>query len=814
MKYLKNDKIFKIFSSITLMAALILGTMGNQYTTKTAKNNITQKSKQAEKITPSVAYNGHIQDLGWEEDFSKKDGEISGTTGKCLRVEALKIKLKNLDDASIKYEAHVQDIGWQGWKKDGEIAGTQGKCYRVEAIKIKLENAEKYSISYRTHVEDIGWQDWKTDGEIAGTTGQCKRIEAIQIKIINKVEKSKLNVETTIPDICYNDTKTIDVSGWKMANVEGTKIKATLDDKEITNISYVKRDDVIKNEQGYGTIKENPEPGFKFQIDTSAITEGKHTLKIELISNDGKTLQTYSKNIQIDRQIHLKYQAHVQDIGWQDWKKDEEIAGTQGRNLRVEAIKIDGINIPEGVKIKYQAHVEDIGWQGWKNAGEIAGTQGKCLRVEGIKIKLEGTEDYSVMYSTHVQDIGWQDWCYDGEASGTVGECKKIEAIKIKLVPKIKSSKNSMYIDSPVNQIPNTIGKLKGWTMTTNSNTKLQVFIDDTELDTSNIKRTKRQDVLNAMKGYGDENINNQNPGFEMDIDYSKYSIGNHTVLVKLLDENNETLITNQAKFTIRNEIKYSKGVYGITGLKAVGNSNGSNLEYYKWGNGPNVFYATFAIHGFEDLWWRDGSELVQIANDFYNKLINSNDYDLSDKWTIYIFPGVNQDGLNHGNTNNGPGRTTLVSQAPGGQGIDLNRCWQVGDSYTRRTDSRNYNGTQGFQAYEAQYLRDFLIQNRAKNGQTLLVDLHGWTQQLIGDSTMCSFYRNEFPENNGSAIGRYGDGYLVNWARNSLGANGRAAKAALIELPHSGVYNHQSVLNQRFSQRYINATLSMLRNM
>ena len=56
--------------------------------------------------------------------------------------------------------------------------------------------------------------------------------------------------------------------------------------------------------------------------------------------------------------------------------------------------------------------------------------------------------------------------------------------------------------------------------------------------------------------------------------------------------------------------------------------------------------------------------------------------------------------------------------------------------------------------------------------------------------------------------IGRYGTGYLINWARSTLGA-----RSSLIELPHSRVNGHQSVINNNFSNRYIDATLSMLKN-
>lgn len=810
MKILNNKKVSKICLGLMLMAALVLGCMGNKYGAEMQrKTNNTGKQI-------SVTYNTHVQNLGWEKDFSKKDGQISGTSGQSLRLEGIKIKLENVQGVSIKYQTHIQNIGWQDWKKDGQMAGTSGQSLRLEAIKIKLENTEKYNVMYRVHIQNIGWQDWKCDGEMAGTSGQSLRLEAIEIKIVDKVERGKIYIDTTTSDTYYKDT-TVKISGWKMANVADTKIKVTVDDKEDIikdeSINYTTRQDVINTIEGYGIIKENPKPGFSFQINLGNLTSTQHTLKITLLTKEGKELQTYTKKFKIDRNFRVKYITHVQNVGWQSWKQDAATAGTSGQGFRLEAIKIEGINLPKGVTIKYQTHIQNIGWQTWKTNGELSGTSGQGLRLEGIKIKLEGTTQYSVMYRTHVQNVGWQDWCYDGETSGTVGEERRIEAIEVKIVTKINKNKTQMHIDNPENQIINEAGKLKGWVMTTAENTKLQVSIDGKKIDVSTLKRTFRQDVLNLIKGYGDESVHNQNSGFEMTIDYSKYSLGKHEVLIEVLNDKNEILSTYAKEFTIRKKINYSKGTYGVTGLKARGSSAGRNLEYYKYGNGPNVFYSTFAIHGFEDLWSRDGLELIQIANDFYQQLINSNNYDLAEKWTIYIFPGVNLDGVIYGNTNNGPGRTTLYSVAPNNKGIDLNRCWQVGNSYTRYTDNRNYNGTAGFQAYEAQYLRDFLLANKATTGQTILVDLHGWTQQVIGDSEICSYYSKQFPENDRSAVGRYGTGYLINWARSSLGSTTKTARSALIELPYRGINGHQSVVNNNFSNRYIQATLDMLRN-
>ena len=45
----------------------------------------------------------------------------------------------NDNNSNVKYETHVQNIGWQGWKKNGEVAGTEGQGLRLEAIQIRLK---------------------------------------------------------------------------------------------------------------------------------------------------------------------------------------------------------------------------------------------------------------------------------------------------------------------------------------------------------------------------------------------------------------------------------------------------------------------------------------------------------------------------------------------------------------------------------------------------------------------------------------------------------------------------------------------------
>ena len=540
-----------------------------------------------------------------------------------------------------------------------------------------------------------------------------------------------------------------------------------------------------------------------------------------------------------EKEPSICYTTHIQDIGWQNQVKDGEMAGTEGQSKRLEAIKITLKDLKD-VKVKYQTHIQDIGWQDWKYDGTLSGTEGQSKRLEAIKIELEESDKYSVMYRVHIQDIGWQEWRYDGETAGTEGKSKRLEAIQIKIVEKkTRISVNySVHVQDIGWQNWKTEEKIAG---TEGKSKRLEAIKIELVTNIKNIKLKYRvhiqdigwQDWKDSEEMAGTEGQSKRLEAIQLKLENTQdYSIEYRVhvqdigwqdwvkdgetsgtegqskrleaIQIRIISKENDSNSQEETKF------EYLEGTYGKTGLN-VADKGGSELKYLKYGTGKNVFFATFAIHGYEDKWDKDGYELIEIANNFYNKLLETKDYDLAEKWTIYIFPGVNQDGLQEGSTNNGPGRTTLYSQAPQNKGIDLNRCWQIGSTYEKFTSDRNYNGDTGFQAYEAQALRDFMLKNKSKDGQTILVDLHGWTQQLIGDENICSYYEQQFPENNKRSVGRYGSGYMISWGRTYLGSQGRPAKTALIELPRDGVKNHQSVIDKDFSNRYINATMKML---
>lgn len=102
------------------------------------------KSVNAEQQEETVLYYSNIQSKGWEESYTKSNGDISGTEGQSLRLETIKIKLSNMDsNINIRYQVHIQNIGWQEWKQNGDIAGTENQNLRLEAIKIELTRDKK-----------------------------------------------------------------------------------------------------------------------------------------------------------------------------------------------------------------------------------------------------------------------------------------------------------------------------------------------------------------------------------------------------------------------------------------------------------------------------------------------------------------------------------------------------------------------------------------------------------------------------------------------------------------------------------------------
>ena len=279
------------------------------------------------------------------------------------------------------YRTHVQNVGWQAYVSNGAMSGTEGQGLRLEGIEVKLDNATgDVGVEYTTHVENIGWQNYVKNGAMSGTSGQSLRLEAIKIRLTG------------------SDAKNYDVYYQVHAQ----------------NIGWL---DWAKNDMSAGT------EGFGLRLEGIRI----------VVVPKGDPAPGSTERPFVTTNIQYSYQTHIQNIGWQGWKKNGELSGTTGQNLRLEAIEIKDENPESNIGIEYQTHVQNVGWQGWKEAGEMSGTSNQGLRLEGIQIRLTGAnaELFDVYYEAYTEGFGWMPWVKNGESAGTEGLGLRLEGIKI-----------------------------------------------------------------------------------------------------------------------------------------------------------------------------------------------------------------------------------------------------------------------------------------------------------------------------------------------------------------------------------------------
>ena len=84
---------------------------------------------------------------------TQEDDTLPSATDNASVADAPKETGVESERPSVSYDVHVQNVGWQTWASDGEQSGTTGKSLRLEALRIALQGdvANRYSVSYRTH---------------------------------------------------------------------------------------------------------------------------------------------------------------------------------------------------------------------------------------------------------------------------------------------------------------------------------------------------------------------------------------------------------------------------------------------------------------------------------------------------------------------------------------------------------------------------------------------------------------------------------------------------------------------------------------
>ncbi len=77
--------------------------------------------------------------------------------------------------------------------------------------------------------------------------------------------------------------------------------------------------------------------------------------------------------------------------------------------MAIEAFEVKP-DINNNVSLSLQAHVQDLGWLS-PVTDSVAGTTGQAKQLEAFKISLVGdsADNYDVYYRAHVANIGWME---------------------------------------------------------------------------------------------------------------------------------------------------------------------------------------------------------------------------------------------------------------------------------------------------------------------------------------------------------------------------------------------------------------------
>ena len=355
--------------------------------------------------SPSLSgYDHWVAQYNWRCDYAgsysfwqySSSGNVPGVNGRCDMNYCFNGSFLNVDDGKmhIQYEAHVSNIGWMSSKRDGSTAGTTGQSKAVEDLKVSILNPEEDgSVQVDAHVSGIGWQGWDTpSASEGGTTGQGRAVEAVRLRLTGSLAKDY--------DVYYR----VHASniGWMAWAKDGEEAGTTGFGRsvEAVQIRLVKKGDAAPSSDGA-----NVDYAFK------------------------------------KKPMSLTYRAHVSNVGWQGAVSDGATAGTTGRGLALEDLKlsIDSSDYSDGSAVQVDAHVSGIGWQGWDTpSASEGGTTGQGRAVEAVRLRLTGSlaKDYDVYYRVHASNIGWMAWAKDGEEAGTTGMSCSLEAVQIKLVKK------------------------------------------------------------------------------------------------------------------------------------------------------------------------------------------------------------------------------------------------------------------------------------------------------------------------------------------------------------------------------------------
>ena len=480
----------------------------------------------------------------------------------------------NLNNTSFKTTIHIE-----GWKLATE-ANTKLQIYidNKEINEDYIKYSYKYDLisivkGYGTYKEnptpnfdiDIPISDLKQGNhsvriELVNQEGTVLQKSEGNI-YVDKGIKSVLNIDTNLDNAVFNKTG-IHIEGWRLATETNNEIVVYIDNKKMDSnyITYSYKYDLISIVKGYGTYKENPSPMFDINIPTTNLSNGKHTIKIQIQLDDGTVLQSVEKSITIDKSVK-----HVLNI---DTNLDNAVFGKTG-------IQISGWRLATEADNKIVVYIDNQ-----KVDSKYIKYSRKYDLISIVKGYGTYTENPAPMFDINIPTKDITDGTHiikiqfvlsDGTVLDSVE--KTIDIEKVKHVLNIDTNLNNATFDKYGIQI-------SGWRLATEANNEIIVFIDNKKVDNKYIKYSRTYDLISIVKGYGTYK-ENPAPMFDINIPTTDLSNGKHTIKVQFQLEDGTILEDVEKVITIDKSIKHILNI--DTNINALIFNEIKNIQISGW---------------------------------------------------------------------------------------------------------------------------------------------------------------------------------------------------------------------------------------
>ena len=455
-----------------------------------------------------------------------------------------------------------------------EIQGWIMTEYSGAETQIFLDNTRIYTTITRQVRPDVlssisGYGNISTNGKpgfkaTIDLTNVSKGIHTLKIRSVKRDHASVLTekditirvglYDTIIwidnPNTSHKEYKNLNVTGWVLSSSKDAKIEAYIDDNKISEqIKRVQRPDVLNAINGYGGRNTNTTPGFNTNVNISNLKSGTHKFSIKAYSQSGELLQTKEVNFTI---------RNPETLLQSDYPVNNQSVKT--------SLHVQGWTMSEDSKNKVEVILNGTTYQTQRQVRPDV--------LNAIKGYGGSSTNSKPGYTVDIDTTGIKDGTHN-ITTRVVSELGQVLSQKTRKIS-IHKYIGLVNIDEPMVTIVNTSTiKVQGWELSENKNSTVKIYIDNRQMSTT-ITRQERQDVLNAVKGYGGA-AKNATPGFLATVNVSNLSEGKHTIKVTSFSNLGDTIASSEKTIQI-----YHNKYFGIDVSKWQGTINFDKLTASK----------------------------------------------------------------------------------------------------------------------------------------------------------------------------------------------------------------------------------------